>query len=200
MAYGSELWLISGLPAWADSTDWDIEAKVTDLEGQTLKNLSRQQRGQMLQQILKERFGLVVHTGTKILPVYEMKLIPGSTKLRESAPLPVKDETQRSATWNWRVGDGVLEAKSVTMQTIAKIIGHELERVVVDQTGLKGSYECELHWTPEDSGPGSGISETMGAPPMLFTALREQLGLNLSPAKAPVSILVVDHLERPSPN
>ena len=67
-------------------------------------------------------------------------------------------------------------------------------RTVVDKTGLTGNYDIDLKWTPDDQ------QGTPDAGPTLFTALEEQLGLKLVPAKGPVETLVIDHVERPSEN
>jgi uncharacterized protein (TIGR03435 family) len=67
-------------------------------------------------------------------------------------------------------------------------------RIVVDKTGLSGNYDIELKWTPDDQ------QGTPDAGPTLFTALEEQLGLKLVPAKGPVDTFVVDHVEKPSEN
>ncbi len=65
-------------------------------------------------------------------------------------------------------------------------------RDVVDKTGITGRYNLKLQWTPDDAAANSG--------PSLFTALEEQLGLKLEPAKGPVQVLVIDHVEMPSEN
>jgi uncharacterized protein (TIGR03435 family) len=81
-----------------------------------------------------------------------------------------------------------------------------LDRPVVDQTGLEGKWDFNLKWTPDESQfAGMGIkvpppSDAADAPPPLFTAIQEQIGLKLESGKAPVPVLVLDHLEKPSPN
>ncbi len=65
---------------------------------------------------------------------------------------------------------------------------------VIDKTGLTGLYNIDLTWAWNDE-PGSGDNG-----PSIFTALQEQLGLKLEPAKAPVDVVVIDHIERPSEN
>ncbi len=66
---------------------------------------------------------------------------------------------------------------------------------MVDKTGLTGKYDFSLHWTPDNV-----ESTDPNAPPGLFTAIQEQLGLKLEPVKAPVDVLVIDHVEKPSAN
>ena len=63
--------------------------------------------------------------------------------------------------------------------------------MVVDKTGLDGSYDCQASWSREGS-DGTG--------PSFFTAIQEQMGLKLEPAKGPVEILLIDHIEPPSEN
>jgi uncharacterized protein (TIGR03435 family) len=81
-----------------------------------------------------------------------------------------------------------------------------LDRPVVDQTGLAGRWDFTLNWTPDESQfVGMGIkvpapSDKLDAPPGLFTAIQEQLGLKLDSIKAPVDVLVIDHVEKPSAN
>jgi uncharacterized protein (TIGR03435 family) len=81
-----------------------------------------------------------------------------------------------------------------------------LDRQVVDQTGLKGRFDFDLNWTPDDShfaGLGAKIpppADGANAPPPLYTAIQEQIGLKLDATKAPADVLVIDHVERPSKN
>jgi uncharacterized protein (TIGR03435 family) len=72
----------------------------------------------------------------------------------------------------------------------------ELKRPIVDRTGLKGFYNFTLRWAPDDGAPPEGDV----AAPSIFTAVQEQLGLKLESTKAPVQVLVIDNLERPSEN
>ncbi|MEO6804733.1 MAG: TIGR03435 family protein, partial [Edaphobacter sp.] len=85
-AYGIREDLISGAPGWADSAHFDIDAKVADADVDTLKNLKSEQRRLMLQPLLADRFHLKAHTETKLLPVYELALAKGGSKLKESTP------------------------------------------------------------------------------------------------------------------
>jgi uncharacterized protein (TIGR03435 family) len=79
-------------------------------------------------------------------------------------------------------------------------------RPVVDQTGLAGRWDFVLKWTPDDSqfaAMGAKVpppSDAADAPPPLFTAIREQLGLKLSSEKTPVDVIVIDHVDHPSAN
>jgi uncharacterized protein (TIGR03435 family) len=77
------------------------------------------------------------------------------------------------------------------MSGLAFSLSGAADRIVIDKTGLTGEYEIELTWAPDDQ-PDAG--------PSIFTAVQEQLGLKLEPAKAPLDVVVIDHLERPSEN
>jgi uncharacterized protein (TIGR03435 family) len=81
-----------------------------------------------------------------------------------------------------------------------------LDRPVVDHTGLPGRFDFTLTWTPDETqfgGLGMHVpppADNASAPPDLFTAMQEQLGLKLESTKAPVDVLVIDHVEKPSEN
>ena len=80
----------------------------------------------------------------------------------------------------------------MTMGTLCNILEHETRRLVVDQTGLTGSYAIELRWSRD-----TGIDNSLAS---LFTAVREQLGLRLESEKLPMKVLVIDDAQRPSAN
>jgi bla regulator protein blaR1 len=92
------------------------------------------------------------------------------------------------------------------MQSVAGNLGiippvAEFGRPVVDQTGLAGSYDFSLNWLPDRSGNPSGTTEPLDTQgPSFEEAFKDQLGLKLKPIKAPIQILVIDHVEQPSPN
>ena len=88
-----------------------------------------------------------------------------------------------------------------TVTILARELAQVVGRVVVDKTGLNGSYDLKLRWTPANAPPPmlNGAPDP-NAPPDLFTAIQEQLGLKLESAKGPVQVLVVDHIERPTEN
>jgi uncharacterized protein (TIGR03435 family) len=93
------------------------------------------------------------------------------------------NESSRAAT---------LTGRGVSMQALAVRLSDSASRVVADRTNLIGTYNVTLNWTPEQSANTSG--------PSLFTALQEQLGLKLESARGPVEVLVIDHVEPPTPD
>jgi uncharacterized protein (TIGR03435 family) len=88
-----------------------------------------------------------------------------------------------------------------TIGLLARELALSQGRVVVNKTGPTGRYDLTLRWTPDDAPPPqlNGAPDP-NAPPGLFTALQEQLGLKLEPAKGPVDVLVIDKINQPSPN
>jgi uncharacterized protein (TIGR03435 family) len=101
-----------------------------------------------------------------------------------------------------RVGRGTVDSQAIPITTLLEILSSLAGRTVVDKTGLTRKYDIELRWSPEDSHPNSdaGGGATEGPDVDFFTAIQEQLGLKLIPAKGPVNALVVDHIEKPSDN
>jgi bla regulator protein blaR1 len=178
----------------------------------------RQSWSDMLQSLLIDRFKLKVHRETKRLPVYELLVAKGGPKLK-----PTKKPTGSSDN-GWR---GHLVEAGASMDNFASVLSQygpqrELGRIVINKTGLTGRYDFTLTWTPladkingmsagaEPGGnaepapgmapaPGSSDSSNPSAP-SIFTALQQELGLKLKAAKGPVEVLVVDHIDPPTPN
>jgi uncharacterized protein (TIGR03435 family) len=87
-----------------------------------------------------------------------------------------------------------ITAAGADMTNLLHVLQLQIGRPVIDRTGLQGHYNFVLKWTPDQD------SASPDAGPSIFTALQEQLGLKLQPVKAPIPILVVEHIERPSEN
>jgi uncharacterized protein (TIGR03435 family) len=122
---------------------------------------------------------------------------------------------------SFMLGPGNLSASSVPLSELARTLSQRLGRIVIDRTGLAGQYDFELTFAPDSAGaggpggPGGGATAIIGgggapppgalAPPpvdpnapSLFTALQEQLGLRLDSVRAPVDVIVIDSVERPT--
>jgi uncharacterized protein (TIGR03435 family) len=92
---------------------------------------------------------------------------------------------------------------NTTMFEFTKSLQYVLDKPVVDQTGLTGRWDFRVQWTPDESQFGGMVPPSPGnpnAPPGLFTAIQEQIGLKLELVKAMAEVLVVDHVERSSAN
>lgn len=196
---------ISGGPAWIKSQLFDINAKVEDsvTDGKWKKLSLNQQWSQvqlMVQSLLADRFKLKVNRETKELPVYALVVARNGPKFVEDSAHPEIDAISAR-------GRGKVEAISSRVGNLVWFLSiqPELEgRLVVDKTELRSYYSFTLQWAPETLSASSGQSANSepfdSSRPPLFVAIQEQLGLKLEPAKGPVEVLVIDHVERPSEN
>jgi uncharacterized protein (TIGR03435 family) len=173
---------IAGDPAWLVSDRYDIEAK-TGLP----EKLTPEQLAPMLQDLLADRFHLKSHRETREIPVYALTVAKGGPKLKAAAE-------GEAAGMNTHPGSKSSQAvaTATTMDLLAKYVGNRVGRIVLDKTGLGRAYDFTLEWAPDSAADSS-------APP-LVTALHEQLGLRLESQKAPVEVLVIDSISRPSEN
>ena len=187
---------ILGAPGWANTTDFNIDATADPAVDQQLKGLTsdagRKQKEKMVQALLADRFKLATHFETRELPIYELLVAKGGVKF---------GEIKTDGTTINHSRDHIEVQGSNSGALLAEELSKEVGRPVVDKTGIAGRYDLKLHWTPDDvSEPRllNGVAVDSG--PSLFTALQEQLGLKLEPAKGPVQVLVIDHVEMPSAN
>lgn len=195
-AYGiSNKQIVAG-PEWMATAKFDIDGKA-DIPGLP----SIKQSGEMLQKLLAERFQLKFHRETRELSAYVLTVAPGGSKLQKSPDGPnAIPGLFFSQLGNMHVHDATLEEFAQTMQSSV------FDRPVVDQTGLEGRYTFNLKWTADETqfaAMGAKVpppTEAADAPPPLFTAIQEQIGLKLTAGKPQVPVFVIDHLEHPTAN
>ncbi len=195
-AYGVHAKQIIGGPSWMESDKYDVTGQP---EGQGMPN-ERQLRG-MLQKLIQDRFKLTTHSETRELPAYVLVVANGGPKLTRN------DSNPDGLPGLFFRGLGVLPVTNATMGDFAGVMQLAvLDRPVVDKTGLKGRFDFTLTWTPDETQfAGFGVripppSTDPNAPPVLFTAIQEQLGLRFDSQRAPVDVMVVDRVERPTEN
>ncbi|MGH9598314.1 MAG: TIGR03435 family protein [Terracidiphilus sp.] len=180
---------ISGLTGWADADKFDIQAKMDEETTAALQKLSPKERFHqqqlMMRAMLADRFELKVHHETKELPIYELVIARSGLKMKES---PANEKGRGM------FGPNKITAQATPIESLAFSLSNNVGRIVVDKTGLTGKYDFTLKWTPDDQ------QESADSGPSIFAALEEQLGLKLVPAKGPVDTIVVDRIEKPSPN
>jgi len=194
---------MEGVTGWMTSARFDIEAKLGEEEVAAEQKMPFAQRPDrwalMMQALLADRFQLKTSETTKDASVYELIVAKGGAKLKPS--VVEGDGTKGPTKSPLQGGPGKLQAVAVPMSTLTGALGRLPDlgggRMVVDRTGLTGRYDWTLTWTPANTEPGALANSDA---PDLFTAVQEQLGLKLLPAKTPVQVLVVDHIERPSAN
>ncbi len=181
-----------GLPQWGYEDSFDLEAKLDEDAVASYQKLSdlerREQVAPMLRSMLADRFNLKVHHEIRQLPVYALVVAKGGFKLKQSQA-PENLGGMLTGRGLISIRGGPIGARFIVGLSDAA------GRIVIDKTGLTGNYDIALKWTPY----GLQTSDP-NAPPDLFTALEEQQGLKLVSTKAPVDVLVVDHVERPTEN
>jgi len=188
MAYGLQKSQIIGAPQWTKTEHYDVDG-VADVDGQP--NVKQFQS--MVRKLLAERFGLKAHHEQREMPVFAMTVAKGGEKMEKSPGDP-----NGTMNENVRNGDGQrkLQFTNTSMKDFTLMMLVEVDRPVVDQTGLEGRYNFSLSYTKDESrAPTDGT-----AAPSLFTAIQEQLGLKLEPVKAAADVLVVDAIQRPAAN
>ncbi len=168
---------ILGGPDWLNSQHYDLSAKV---DGDA--RLTKIQMRPMLQNLLKERVHLAVHTERRIVPGYALVIAKGGSKLKANTGAPFLGINMGFE----------FKFQNAPVDQIAMAAEHELKQPVVDKTGLAGKYDFDLIFTREDS-PTDTPHPDYGS---IFAAIEKQLGLKLIPEKIPMDYLVIDHVER----
>jgi uncharacterized protein (TIGR03435 family) len=190
---------VAGGPSWVDSEHFDILAKSP---GERRPTQAEQMA--MLRQLIMERFQVTFHREEKEMPVFALSLSKGGSKL-QSSTLDPDALPQGPPLLAFSLAPGLvrLPAKWVTIAELADVMQRAaLDRPVIDKTGLTGHYDFDLEFAPDESlfGGALGKGPDDGAKPGLFSALREQLGLQLEATRGPVSIFVFDRASLPSEN
>ena len=202
---------VEKLPGWAQSQRFTIEAAAAGTPS------PEAMLGPMLQALLQERFKLRVRTEFEELPVYLMTAVQGGPQLARSRagscrslssyePLvsgqgpPALCGLPMTLGNQWRMN-------GATMEDFAAALSLGLDRPVLDQTGLSGTFDANIPLTGELAEmlrPGAPATKGVATPSMdLFDvkrALAQKMGLRLSPGKGKAPILVIERVERPSAN
>jgi uncharacterized protein (TIGR03435 family) len=180
---------VVGLPGWAKSESIAVQAKVDPDTVAALDKLPPLERWKqmqvMLQAMLADRFALKAHRESRDQPIYVLTVAKGGPKLQKT------DANGLGGNANY--GNGKITAHEITLESLAANLSFTVGRPVVNKTGLEGGYDFTLDYAPDGADPSDAL-------PSIFTALEEQLGLKLEPARGPVDVIVVDHIERPTEN
>ncbi len=190
---------IAGLPGWATQEGYDVTAKVSDADSAAFHQVTDPiQRMPMLQKILTDRFSLRFHYETKELPVYALVVGKGGSRMTEIQPAIGPNGMKEGG--GRQLGHGLIKSMGQPMKPLVNQLAIVLGRTVVDRTSLTGYYNFTLRWTPDQTTTQAGSALEADSAPSIFTAVEEQLGLKLESTKAPVKVLVVDRIERPTAN
>jgi uncharacterized protein (TIGR03435 family) len=191
-AYGKDLPNVVGGPAWIDAEQYDVVATFGDAVraklAPLLPNDRRDQIFLMLRTAMQQRFALKTHDETREVSVYALVLAKGGPKFAP-APRPANEGEahQVGARYNGHLWTVTREPMTFLALQLSRI--PDVGRNVVDQTGLKRDYRFNFDWSSKTD-PDISV----------FTAILDQLGLTLQPAKGPADFLVIDQIERPSEN
>jgi bla regulator protein blaR1 len=220
-AYGVHDYQVTGLPAWADTDRFDIDASFKESPGAPKilmgssdsveisggssaappppppppgampMHLGTGQLQAMLKTLLAERFNLKLSPQTQNLPVFDLVVASSGAKLTPTSSSADVSESGKSLPLvqvrsSFNSGGHELMVSNASPLVLADLVSQQLNRQVVDKTGLKGLYDIMIHWpqgqTPEDIG----------------AAIEDQLGLKLEPGQGPVKVLVINQVEKPT--
>lgn len=168
-------------PAWTKSREF-----MYDVVAKSGAETSRDRALDMLQTLLKDRFKIAMHSEPRVVAHYELVLAKGGPKMKEAKP---------EATGLLRFGSPTVArvaSDKMPMFRFVMLLSRQLRQAVLDKTGLTGSYDLNLEWTPDSA--ASNPDAPSG--PSVFTAIQSQLGLKLEPHKSPIDVLVIDRAEK----
>jgi uncharacterized protein (TIGR03435 family) len=196
LAYNLHPKQITDGPSWLAEDHYDMEI-LPDHEG--LPSLE-QARG-IMRKLLADRFAFKFHEETKDMPAYVLTVARTGSKLMKSGADPKSPPGMGGPPGRYMMRNG-------SMEEFAQLMQGTLDRPVIDQTGLMDRYDLKLNWTPDESQYGGRVPPPNNADngtnadpfPPLFTAIQEQLGLRLSATKAPVKMMVIENIDKPSAN
>ena len=184
---------LTGLPGWGKGACGGDYANTFAIEATMPAGTTDEQSRQMMQTLLADRFKLTVHWEKKDSPIFALVIGKGGFKLKPSDP--AKDAPTPPHSIGCPPEDPAchnIVAGSGPISVLASLLSFSAGRPVIDQTGLTGNYNLDLKW--------AGDTAADSPLPSLPAALREKFGLELKPQVAPVNTLVIDHVEKPSPN
>jgi uncharacterized protein (TIGR03435 family) len=191
---------VIGGPGWLTTATWEATAKV-DQPPTGYNSLSNYAGDDIMRQrtqaVLAQRFALRCHFETKELPVYNLVLAKGGSKLT-----PTHADAKNIGSLDLSGGNRAnrINGTGISLELMAAVLSQKIGRKVIDKTGLTSLYDFRLTYTSDPAAASPVSTDDSASGPTIFTALEEQLGLRLESAKGPVPVLVVDSISRPSEN
>jgi uncharacterized protein (TIGR03435 family) len=207
-AWHLQPWQLSGGENWTASETWSVEATAEGIsvpawEPPFLPEIIAAR----VRSLVNDRFALQSHHETKELAVYRLNIGRNGPKFKATPGPGGRPEDITPPPGRAMAGPGAIAATAIPMQQLVTLLGRWMDRPVIDKTGLTGYVDVRLRFAPE-SAPRplpAQLSPDGAAPapsdyPSIFTAIEEQLGLRLEPAREPIDILVIDSARRPIGN
>jgi uncharacterized protein (TIGR03435 family) len=215
-AYSARSFQMVGGTGWMENDGWEVEARAPSDDIPSQRELGDvthpTKMGLMVQSLLEERFKLKAHRETRELPVYELVVAGGGSKVKlsdDQSP-PVQESTPPERTseglprlkrgsWSIRGSSTGREFNSLAIpfSSFVNMLVNDIGHPVIDKTGLEGLYDIQMKWAPNTPTPPGSEPPTE---PYIFTAITEQLGLRLVSTKGPVDVVVIESAEKPTPN
>jgi uncharacterized protein (TIGR03435 family) len=195
-AYDVNAKQIVGGPDWMESEKYDIQTGEPDQPGAP----NQAQQKAMLRKLMEQRFGLKFHQGKKDLSAYVLTVAKAGPKMTKNE----SGDHQGAAFYFTKLGNLIF--RDDTMDDFCHgMQGAVFDRPVVNHTGLEGHWDGTLKWTPDETqfqvfGVKIAPDESPSAPPPIFTAIQEQIGLKFDAEKTAVDVMILDHVEKPSEN
>jgi uncharacterized protein (TIGR03435 family) len=190
-AYSLKEYQILDAPGWMSSERWTLEGELT----QPVRLISYMP---LLQPVLADRYHLKIRHETRMMPIYSLVVAKGGPKLK-----PVEEGAKQGTNY----ANNMIVDKKYDIRRLASDLTGNLNMPIIDKTGLTGEYDMNLKWSPDPARPAFGdVRDPADLPapdpsrPEIFTAIKEQLGLELKAEKGPVDVIVIEHAERPTPN
>jgi uncharacterized protein (TIGR03435 family) len=196
-------------PDWLRTERFDVVAKMSAADIAEMQKLSSAEgttrRALMMQALLADRFQLKAHAETKQVPVYELVVAKGGSKLIDAVtdpnpPLGKGQDGKVSTGIHFLKDTSIWQAYS--MPSLAGFLSQPVARVgrpVLDKTGLTSTYDFPLNWSVYSAGQAVAAGGSPDDAPSIADALKD-VGLKLQPATGPIDIIVIDHAEKPSPD
>jgi uncharacterized protein (TIGR03435 family) len=212
-AYDVSAFQVEGGDEWTRTSRFDVEAKAAERP-------SADQMRTMVKRLLAERFRLRLHSETKELPRYKLLKARADGRLGDRLRPSNLDCAATTSAPDYKLPSGLLAGGEVppcivmlrvngsgtptitmrgtSISRLARVLEDRAGRIIIDKTGLGGAYDVDFEWElPSRSGPPTTLPRESLS---LFTVLEEQLGLKLESERGPVDVLVIDHVERPTPD
>jgi uncharacterized protein (TIGR03435 family) len=206
-AYDVKSYQVTG-PNWLETVRFDMIAKVPS-------GATKEESRIMLQHLLADRFKLALHRSTKEASIYALLVAKTGPKLKESTTETVNEPGRVRGGMTMMIAPGGrmrMVAQGTTIPKLVDALGMQVDRPIVDMTGLTGTYDITLEFAPDPAILQAKMA-AMGVPPPLpdgvspsfpdngalatiFTALPEQLGLRLEARKGPMEMLMIDSVEK----
>lgn len=184
------------LPDWAKNDRWDIKATEEEDISTRLEHGPLDQRialmHSLILELLHDRFALRESKTTRVLPAYELTVAKSGAKVAPADAVIKGFHGLDGPNGHITANGASMSLLVMRMSVMPEVQGHP----IVDHTGLTGEFSWKLNWTPELSAPNPDTSDLPG----LFEALKQQLGLQLVPAKTAVPAIQVEAISKPSPD